>query len=200
MKRKEIIQKEELEKIINVKGEIIGAAMQEFAEFIQKDKGKEGVEAVEKIMVQFNFPKFQEIKRNKLYPLGFYLLLLLSLERLFNYDKKKFQEIGRLNAKFSQVIRFFMRYFISVDRAAKEVPRMWEKYYTIGNLRVSEHDEKKRYARLRIENFKLHPFHCQVAQGYFSAILGMIVKNYVNSKETKCVHWGDEYHEFLLEW
>ncbi|GAI52915.1 unnamed protein product, partial [marine sediment metagenome] len=31
-------------------------------------------------------------------------------------------------------------------------------------------------------------------------IIQMIVGSKVTSEETKCVHRGDEYHEFLLKW
>ena len=78
---------------------------------------------------------------------------------------------------------------------------MWTGHYTVGRLRVVEHNKEKKYVLLRIKDFCLHPLLCQVFIGYFTEALQMILRGTkANGKETKCVHRGDEYHEFLVKW
>lgn len=197
---KEIISKKELDKLMKTKGKTIGVAIREHKEFILKEKGEEGLKKLEDIIVGLGYPEYRKIKTMSFYPVGLYALTLIVVKGLFNFDDKKFEEMGRFNAKLSIIIRFFIRFLVSLDRAAKEVPVMWRRYYTVGSLRTMEYDEQKRYAILRLESFNLHLLHCQVSKGYFSTILKMIVKNPVVYEEGKCVHRGDEYHEFLLKW
>jgi len=197
---KEIISKKELNELMKTKGKTIGVAIREHKEFILKEKGAEGLKKLEDTIVGLGYPEYGKIKAMSFYPVGFYALTLIVAKRLFNFDDKKFEEMGRFNAKLSIIFRFFMRFLVSLDRAAKGVSTMWRRYYTVGSLRTMEYDEQKRYAILRLENFNLHPLHCQVSKGYFSTILKIIVKNPVTCQERKCVHRGDEYHEFLLKW
>lgn len=197
---KEIISKKELNELMKTKGKTIGVAIREHKEFILKEKGAEGLKKLEDTIVGLGYPEYRKIKAMSFYPVGFYALTLIVAKRLFNFDDKKFEEMGRFNAKLSIIFRFFMRFLVSLDRAAKGVSTMWRRYYTVGSLRTMEYDEQKRYVILRLENFNLHPLHCQVSKGYFSTILKIIVKNPVTCQERKCVHRGDEYHEFLLKW
>ena len=195
-----IISKEEFDKFINSEGEILGAAIQEFKDFITEDRGARGIKELETVITDLGYPKIKEIQKNKFYPVGLCAVVLLTRKYIFCYDDKKFEEIGKYNAKLSVLIRLFMRFFVSLKKTAEVVSRMWEKYYTIGSLEVAELSEEKRFVALRLKNFSLHPLHCLIQKGYFSTILQMIVKASVSCEETKCTHQGDDYHEFLMKW
>jgi predicted hydrocarbon binding protein len=197
---KKTISKEEINKIMKVEGEVLGAAIQEFKDFIAEDRGSRGVEELEAAIIALGYLKIKEIRKSRFYPVGLYIVILLTMKELFDYDDKKFEKIGEFNAKLSVIIRLFMRFFISLKRAAEAVPRMWKKYYTIGDLEVVTLNEEERFVTLRLRNFSLHPLHCLVQKGYFSTILQIITKSPVSCKQIKCTHWGDDYHEFLLKW
>lgn len=195
----EIISKEEFDELMKVKGEVRGASFKTEAEFVLKEEGKEGMEILEDVMTKLGHP-YKEIKMMDFYPLGLEAVMLLAIQRLFNYDDKKFQEMGRTEAKVSFIIRLFMKYFVSIDKVLKEVSKMWRKYYTVGDLKVTELNEEERYVILRLENFCLHPILCQSLIGYFPSVLQMVVGGETSCEETKCVFRGDDYHEFLLKW
>ena len=196
----QIISKEELEEIKKIKGEVRGVAFKENIRFVYKEKGKEGVKKLEDIIVKLGYPEYRKIRQMSFYPLWFLTFTMLVLKRLFNFDDKKFQEMGRFNAKFSIIIRVLLKHLVSLDVATKAAPKMWRKYYSVGDLKTVEYDEKKRYVILRLGNFRIYPFFCQVFRGYFSTVVEMIVKSNVTYKETKCPFRGDDYHEFLLKW
>ena len=195
----EIITKEEFNKFMELEGETRGVGFKTEAKFILKEEGMAGLKKLEDIMEKFGYP-YKNIQTMDFYPMGLLAVALLSIKGLFNYDDKKFQEMGRFEAKFSLIIRLFMKYFISIERVIKEVPKMWRKYYTVGDLKVIEFNEKKKYAIIRLENFQLHPLLCQVFEGYFPSVLQMIVGGFVTCEETKCTFRGDDYHEFLMKW
>ena len=195
----QIITEEEIKEFLKLKGEIRGLGFKTEAKFVLKEEGEEGLKKLEDTMAKLGYP-YNEIKTMDFYPLGLLAVNMLVIKRLFNYDDKKFQEMGKFEAKSSLIIRLFMKYFVSLERVAKEAPKMWRKYYTIGDLKVPEVNQEKRYIIIKIENFSLHPILCQVLMGYFLTIVKMVLKGEATCEETKCVFRGDECHEFLMRW
>lgn len=195
----QIITKQEFDELMKIKGEARGLGFQTEAKFVLKEEGEEGLKRLEDQMAKLGYP-YSEIKTMDFYPLGLLAVNMLVIKRLFNYDDKKFQEMGKFEAKSSLIIRLFMKYFVSLERLAKETPKMWRKYYTVGDLKVPEINQEKRYIIIRIENFRLHPILCQILIGYFQSIVKMVLKDETTCEETKCVFRGDECHEFLMRW
>lgn len=133
----QIISKQELDEFKQLKGEVRGMPFRSEAEFILKEEGEEGLKKLEDVMERLGYPiKYRKIKRLDFYPLGLLAVNLLAIKRLFGYDDKKFQEMGKFEGKSSFIIKLFLKYFVSLDRAIKEVPRMWEKHYTVGSLKI----------------------------------------------------------------
>lgn len=197
----ELIPKEELEELKKIKGEVRGVALRDDAEFIFCNKGEEGIRKLEEAMACFGYPiKYKEVRTMDFYPLSMDAVNLVLIQKLFDFDNKKIQELGSFLARASFILRLFMKYFGSLATVAKEAPRMWRKNYTIGDLEVKDFDEKKKYAIIRLREFRLHPLYCQVFTGYFTNVLQMILKRKPLCEETKCMFGGDEYHEFLLKW
>ncbi len=197
----QIISKEEFNKLMSLKGEVKGNGMKTHAKFILEKEGKEGLKKLEEAMAQIGYPvKYDKIKATALYPLGAEALTLVAIKRLFNYDKETFIEMGKFHAKFSLIIRLFMRYFFSPQRIQKEAPKIWKSYFTVGRLEVLDLDMERKSVIFRIYDFKFHPIHCILLLGIFPTVLQMIFKNPVKCEETKCIHRGNQYHEFILKW
>jgi len=192
---------EEFSELIKLEGEIRGVAIKSDLDFILKEEGKEGLKKLEYTITKFSYPiKREEVSTMDFYPLGLEAITFVAIKRLFDWDDKKFQEMGSSEAKRSLVIRLFMRYFYSIERFSKEVPKIWREYFTVGDLEVRELNREEKYVILRLENFRCHQLHCQSLMGYFHTIVQMIIGSKASCEETKCLHRGDKYHEFLLKW
>lgn len=197
----QIIPKEDIEELKKIKGEVRGVAFKLEFEFIAKEEGEEGVKKLEEEMGKLGFPiKYQEIQLMEFYPLGVWGVFLLLLKKIFDFDDKKFEKMGEFESKVSLIMKLFMKHFVSIRRVAKVVPKMWRMYFTVGDLAIAEFDAKKGYLVGQLKNYRLHPVHCQYLRGYFATVIKMIVNQPVTCQETKCVHRGDEFHEFLLRW
>ncbi len=197
----QVILKEEFDELMKLKGEVKGMGIKTHGEFILKEEGKEGLKKLEDMIAELGHPiKFREVKATIFYPFGIEAAVLLAIKRLFNYDDEKFQEMGRFHAKTSLIIRLFMKYFVSLKRVSKESSQMWRRYFTVGNIEVTELDEKRRRIIFKVKNFQFHPLHCQILKGSISVIIQMVIGCNVTPEEMKCIHRGDEYHEFLLKW
>jgi hypothetical protein len=197
----QIILKEEFEEMTKVKGELRGNGPKNIGEFIFKKEGERGLKQVEDIMEKFGYPiKYRKIDSMEFQPLWLVSATLLAAKRLFNFTNEDFQKMGEADVKFSSIQRLFMKYFVSLEMAAKAASKIWNKYHTEGKLELMEYNAKERHAVLKITDFRLNEFHCQYLIGYFLAVAQMTTKGSATCEETKCVFRGDKYHEFSLKW
>ena len=197
----QVISKEEFDDLMKIKGEIRGMSLKIIANFILREKGKEGLKEIEDTITNLGYPiKYKDIKAMTFYPVGLEAVTELALMRIFNFGKEEFKKLGEFAPKSAVVVRLFMRYLFSMNSLIKGIPKMWKIYYTVGSLKVAELNEEERYMILRLENFRLHPAECQIYLGYFPTVLQMVTGRKTTCEETKCVHRGDGYHEFLLKW
>lgn len=197
----QMISEEEIKELLEVKGEIRGVSIRNTAEFVLREEGKEGLDRLEKAVEDLGHPLvYENIQKMEFYPLGLWGIYMIVMKKIFNYSEDKIKELGAHNVKSSFIIRLFMKYFFSLDKMAKEGPKIWKKYNTAGDLKVADYSNEEKYVVLRIENYHFHPIHCQNLKGYLSAIIQMIVKDKTTCEETKCVYRGDPYHEFLIKW
>ena len=198
---KPIISKQEFKELMDLKGEVKGTGIKTHGKFILKEEGEKGLKKLEDIMAELGYPiKYREVKATNLYPFGVEAVMLLAIKRLFNYNNEKFNEMGKFHAKSSLIIRLFMKYFVSLERAFEGGSKIWKRYFTVGEIQAIETSKEKRYIIFRVTNFQFHPLHCQVLMGSIPTIFQMMVGDKVTCNETKCIYRGDEYHEFLLKW
>lgn len=197
----QIISKEEFKELIQIEGQVRGDGMKNKAKYILEKKGRQGLKDLEKAISDAGYPmNYQSLEKMELYPVGLEAATLIAIKRIFDFQDDDFRELGKIESKFTLIIRLFMKYFISLDRATSEAPRMWRKYYTVGDLEIPELNKEEQYLKLRLKDFSPTPLLCRTHEGYFSGIFKLVVRKPVSCREVKCVHRGDDYHEFLIEW
>lgn len=197
----QIISKEELEELKKIEGELRGVSLKGDAEFVVREKGEEGLKRLEDAMADLGYPiKYKGLVAMNFYPLSLDAVNLLVIKRLFDFDDKKIQELGGFLSKVSLILKMFMRYFVSIEKVAKEAPVIWKRNYTVGDLKLIELNQEKKHLVLRLDNFNIHPLYCHVLMGYFSSVVQMVVKERPVCEETKCQFKGDKFHEFVIKW
>jgi len=197
----QIILKDEFDEMTKVKGELRGNGPKNIGEFIFDQEGERGLKQVEDLMEKLGYRiEYLKIDPMEFKPLWLVSATLLAAKRLFNFTDNDFQKMGELDVKFTPIQRLFVKYFISLEQAAKAASKMWSKYHTEGKLELVEYNEKEKKVILRLTNFGLNEFHCQYLLGYFRAVAQMSTKGEVSCQETKCVFRHDPYHEFLIKW
>lgn len=195
------ISKEEIESIKNLKGEARGITIKGKAEFIIKKREETTLQELEETTRKLGYPvKYTELRSNNFYPVGYEAITLLIGSKVFGMNEKEIMEMGSFVSKLSAIVRLFMKYLFSIELMAREAPRMWRKYYTIGDLKVVDIDGAKKYAILALENYRLHPLYCPFFKGYFASTVQMSVKTDTTCEEQKCTFQGDNCHEFLIKW
>jgi len=197
-----IISKEEIEKIIGINGKVIGASLREDLQFILEKEGEAGVKSLENEMKKIGHPiHFEEIKSFQWYPLNVNMLYLVVAQKTFNWSEDVFRENGRFSARISLIARIMMKYFISLKRCFKEAGNFWQKYYTVGELKTEELDEKKHSAFLVLRDFVGHPNFCHILEGYFWQVVSYVTpKEKLKVQEIECVFKGAKTHKFKVTW
>ena len=196
----EVILEEKLKELMKIEGGVRGESIQADLEFIRNEVGEEGLEKLERELKKLGSPiDYKNIRALDFYPLGWQAIMMVCTEKLFGFDEEKFWKWGRFLEK-SLLVRLFVRHFVSIERAAKEAPRMWRHNLTVGDLKVIGLDKEKKNLILRLENFTILPYYCHALRGYFSSVVQMVIGGEVLCEERKCVFRGDEYHEFVLRW
>jgi len=196
----QIITKQEFSELMKIEGEARGAGVKGEMKFILEEEGAEGLKKLEDTITKLGYPlSHKRIRGMSFYPIGLEAVVLLAIKRLFNYDDKKFQRMGKRLAKYPLIVRLFINYFSSSEEALIKNLKMWRKAFTIGKLKVVEFDLKERHVIVRLENFKVHPLFCQVFIGSITSTLELFTKTKIACEEVKCVFRGDLYHEFLFK-
>lgn len=193
------MDKKRAKKLMSKEGETRGLGLKTEAEFLVKKRGEKALERLEKVMAELGYPlSYDDIQKMSFYPVGRMALVLTLLKEEFGFDDEMFREMGRFEAKMSLIIKLFMRYFTSIDNLVDKAPIIWGKYQRTGDFKITEHSEGR--AVVSIENFNISPYMCRVCEGYFAAIVGLVIGKEVYCREEECIHEGDSRHKFIAKW
>jgi len=198
----EEITKEEIKKLMEIKGNVRGTILQAHAIFIQGRKGKEGLDIVEKRLAELGYPvNFKKIKAGEWYPESLSTLIILAAKELFNWTDKDIFEMGSSAVRYNFVAKLLIRYFISLEKFITEVPKHWSKHLDCGKLEVVEFDKEKKRIVLSEKDFRFHPVLCIYHAGYFQGITKYIVRSEeIHVEETECVFKGNPHNQYVITW
>lgn len=193
---------EEIQKLKELKGEVRGVVFKTDASYILKKFGEKGLAKLKEKTKELGWEiDYQNIKAMAWYPIGLRALSLLAVQQTFQWDEKEIKKMGNLAPKHSLMAGLMMKYFLSLKRVFEEVPKYWQKHYTVGQLEPYEIDEKEKYVVLMLRNFKISPILCPYLLGYFLRIGQFTIKSKkITIGEEKCEFKGDSFHQFLMKW
>ena len=197
-----MIGQSEIKKLMRIKGEARGAHFRNDADFVLREKGKQGLAMVEKELAEMDHPiKYKEIDQFNFYPVGLRALSLLAIKKAFNWPDEKIRELGSFAVKRSWIIKILIGYFVSIEKTLREAHKFWSKYFTVGKLEIVESSPDKKRIILKIKDFDLHPLYCHCLEGVFSELARMMVKSErITCQETECSFRGGGGHYYLIKW
>jgi|GEM_PF-384723 len=189
-------------KLMETKGQARGVHFKNDADFILKEKGKDGLKEVEKTLEKIGYPiNYEEINQFDFYPAGLRAVSLLAIQETFSWPDGKIKELCSYAMQVSWVIKLFMGYFFSIKRVCNETPKIWSKYFTVGEVEVEELNEEKKFVILKIKNFDLHPIYCSCFEGVLLGTVKMVVKSKkITCEEIECSFKNGKEHKYLVKW
>ena len=197
-----MLSKEEADKLMKIKGNAKGAIFQAHAAYIRAEKGEAGIKKVEDGLENLGYPlRFEEIKPMEWYPEAHSVLTILVAKDAFNWNDNDISDMGNSAPKYSTIVKLLMRYFLSLERTFKESPKYWRKHFDFGKVETVKFSEKEKYLIVRVKDYAVHPIVCLFHAGFFKGLAHFVLKSEkINVEETKCIHRGDPYHEYVIRW
>lgn len=190
-----------IKELMRLEGQMRGTVLKGELAFILKKEGKEGLRRLEERAREFGWLiDYQGLKTMEFYPIWYEPVTYLLMQDVFGFKDEDFVQLGIFESKLPLFVRMFMVPFYSFGSVIKEAPKIWRKYYTVGDLEITELSKKDREAVMTLKNFKLHPLYCRALEGFLAGLLKLLVAKKIVSRETKCPFQGDDYHEFLFKW
>lgn len=197
-----MVSKDDIAKLMAIKGRVRGAVFETDAEYIGKKYGSEALEKVETCLCDLGHKlTYKDVSSMEWMALNLRALSFLVIRDSFNWTDEEFVAMGDAAPKHSFIVKLFMKFFISPNVAFSHAPEYWVKHYDIGRLEATSLDEEKRIAVVSLCDFRVHPLYCRYLEGYFGRLFKFMFPNSkIKVTETDCVFKGDSHHEFLVEW
>jgi len=201
-KNRQIITKEEADKLMAIPGNVKGAVILADLEYAHQRGGGKIIKEIKKRLKELGYPvDIEEIKPMEKYPEALSVLIILLIKEVLNLADEGIFEMGGASIKLSPFIKILTKYFVSPKKCFEQAPKYWEKYFDFGKIEPVEYNEKEGYTILRIIDYRFHPIICIFHKGYFTQVARIVTgKKVIKIEETKCVYRGDPYHEYFISW
>ncbi len=201
-----MIKEEEVKKFIEeeqnslrkVKAEVIRIEKN----YILEKEGEEGIkrvlERVKELGGELDLEKLNSLTWEEEWKSS--VLVAVSAD-VFKWTEEDIFQMGRYSPRASFFIKSIIQYLISLEVVFNNMGKYWNKHHNFGSLEGKEINEKEKYLILHKKNFLTLPEMCIYHAGYFQGIAEFVIKGKnIKTKETKCMHKGDSYHEYIISW
>jgi hypothetical protein len=197
-----VITRSEFQDIIRLEGQVRGSALNTDAAYVESREGKEGVRRIQESFRHLGYPvEYRQIKDMAWYPVCLRVLSLRVIQDVFGLQDNDLVDMGDTAPKFSFIVKVFMKFTGMPESAFSRIPEYWRMYYSVGDIRVSEMDERAGFLVVRLLDFMVHPLLCRYLEGYFRRLLQFsFVAEEVRNRETMCAFEGAPYHEYHIAW
>lgn len=195
-----MISKAEVDKLMEIRGQVRGAVFETDAAFIRNRFGEEGLNKVKAALQELGHSvPYENLNAMEWLPLGLRALSLLVIKDVFDWDDDHVKEMGDAAPKYSFIVKLLMKFFVSPRMAFSHAPEYWVKHYDIGRLEPVHLDEATGNAVIRLYDFNVHPLYCKYLEGYFQRLFKFMYPNsHIEIKETKCMCNHSTHHEFRV--
>ncbi len=169
-------------------------------EYIKNKAGVQGVELVFEELKKRGYPQdLRKMKDLDLVPVDMRKELLFVVRDVLEWDDERIRDMGEQAVKSSYIMRTFIGLFMNMERIFNAAPDIWDKNYTVGKM-SSKVDVAKGEGFVSLTDFELDPLVCNYLLGYFTGVAKLAKRTNLQVKEIKCVHKGDDRHEFFITW
>ncbi len=191
--------KEIVKDLKEIEGSCRGVSIETPLEYVYRNYVEEVLVKIESELRDLNIPTRKEVDSLEKYPLGYMTATHLVVREVIGCDYEEVKRMGYSLPQVSFIVKSIARYFISPEKTFRKAPEYWRRHFTVGDLVPAE--MKDDYMILQLKDFKTHPIDCKLFEGYFMRMVEYTIKTEnISSKETKCMHKGDDYHEYVISW
>ncbi len=187
-----------IDQLMKKEGEMRGEILLSHLQFVER---KEGADAVERINRTFQ-ELGHEVDFSKIKAMGWVKVstgtaIAIFGKELFDWKDEDIVKMGTLTPKIITINKFFLRHLVSVDSLLEKAGNYWEKACRVGTMEGKKYKNGK--VVLQLKDYDFHPVDCLFISGYIKTIFDLCTEKEVEVIEEKCIHKGDNYHQFALK-
>lgn len=200
---KTINLKEEVGKLLKMKGKERGADYKYLVNYAISKEGEAGFKKIQKELKKtgYDLPEADNVDDMDWLPQHLTNIFLVAMVKVFGWKEKDIIKIGKSVVPSSPLVRFFIKHFLSPRLTIKKATEIaWSKHYSKGRIEMTKFDDKKKELILKLTGMDWHPLTCIYHIGSFIGVAEFVMGKKAEGEETKCVYRGDKYHEFKITW
>ncbi len=193
----------ELHRIKKTKGNVKGSCGLAIFEYLREKVSEEEIKEIKK---RINFYGYvldpEKLSPVSMCPIDFELAIIFSIQDVLGWKDSEIKEMGRNIPKLSFIVKFFVKYLVSLKKGYEHSSIYWQTHFDFGKMETPELNEKENYLVLTLKEFDIHPIYCVFLTGYFETMAGFILgkKENIFCEEKECVFRGDPHHLFTIKW
>ncbi len=188
-----------VKELLNLSGNMKAEAFNDMASYIEREKGKEGLKAVENKLAELGVNvSLKGLDSDEWVNIGVVNLVIIVAKELFEWNDEDIFKWGEERVKIPFIIKTFLHTFISLNRIVEKIPEYWKMNFDFGSIEVELREEEKKVF-VQIYNFKVHPLYRVSIAGHIKGIVEFAVGADVFIKE-KGISKCNSRHEFVAWW
>ncbi len=194
--------KQEASRLIKMTCRTKGSDMQLIAMYVKGRYGEDGVSKLQQKLTDLGCPlTFDKIRVGEWYPEGHNVVTLLAAKQIFNWTEEDVFDVGYEAPKLSLGAKIYIKYLVDPKKMFEVAAGYWKKFVECGDIEPFEFNDKEKYMIYRMRGYEFNPIMCIYLAGSFLYVAKTAIKTEkMYTKETKCIHKGDPYHEFYMNW
>lgn len=151
-----------------------GAAFTEDFDHITKKRGKDGLVELDRFLKNKGYPyTLAQLDDMRVYPIEYRIDFLKALKEAFGWSDKDIFNMARNAPKVHSALKFFVKYFVSLDMAFNSAGKYWTNYFTFGRLVPKEFDKKNGTIKLTLYDFTYDDDLNNQLSGYFVGVMAL---------------------------
>jgi predicted hydrocarbon binding protein len=194
---------EEKAKILMEKpGRTKGESIMFVVDYIKNKRGEEDFSRLEKKLEEMGYPfDFNKVKPFDWIKEGYVALTLNLAKDLFEWTDEDIFNAGKEEPKKSFITKILMKYLLNLEKTLEEATIYWEKFYDFGFMEMVKYNKEENFFVLRVHGYDIDEVMCKYHAGFFFTMAQFNIKSKdISIEESKCVHRGDDCHEYIVKW
>lgn len=198
--------KQDIKEILSIKGEVRGRMVQH-TEALEKMAGKEALEKVEKLLEGLGYPMPKEkLREIRFYKIGEAILYLMAIKEVLGWDKKKFEEMGRIVGKNLVIIKYLSPFFqMNKNFFFKKIPEFSNRFFKDLRTEPIEVSLEKKEGMFKITGLNIKNSDDiiqeaeEIATSYFSGLFASWAQTILGTENVSCRLIKDKQGDYIFK-
>ncbi len=189
--------------VMLIEGNVKGETILNNISYIKRQKGEQTIKGITDKMKELGYVlEFEKISSNEWYKESYNVVINLIMKDVFGWGDNDIFDSGKGAARVSFFLKSIIQNLLSPTILVNNANKYWQRQLDFGKINAIECNEVERKIVLGVEGYNKSSISCTYQAGYFAEVIGYSIRDKKNLQieETKCIHAGDDYHEYTITW